>query len=124
MPPFFVVQNLFLEVLSMSENPLLPLPYHSLLPDYDILDEAIGIVEAATSGLTEPGRWGHWYRGKDPAKRAIVAAAQAERRKRREENKKLAWLMNPWSPEAFCGPRRTKRSLNYLRWKFCQTEDR
>jgi len=103
----------------VSENPL-PCPS----APYDVLDEATGIVEAASSGLTEPGRWGHWYRGIDPAKRALVAAAQAERHRVREENKRLAWLLNPWDPSMFEGPRRTERSLRYLRWKFCQTEDR
>ncbi len=84
----------------------------------DVLDEAIAIVEAHSVRLTEPDRWGHWYRGNITEKRTLVKASQDRARERREENKRLAWLMNPWTPEMCMGRTRTERSLNYLRSKF------
>ena len=95
----------------MSEIPRSP-----TLAAYDVLDEAVGIVEAQSVGLTEPGRWGHWYQGIDPAKQAIVAASKAARKARREENKRLTWLCSEWQPEhCLRGIERTNASLEHIK---------
>ncbi len=97
----------------LEHSPLFP---PSTLQDYDVLEEAVKIVEKEEAGITCPGKWGHWYSGKDPAKRALVAKAKAARKARREENKRLAWFASGWRIEdCMRGPKRTQASLAHLR---------
>ena len=100
------------------DNACLKIPHQLFLRlmVYDVLVEAVKIVEAQSVGLTEPGRWGHWYQGHDPVKRAIVAASKAAREARREENKNLAWLCSDWQPEnCLRGVERTNASLEHIK---------
>jgi hypothetical protein len=97
----------------LEHSPLFP---PSPLQDYDVLAEAVKVVERSEAGITCPGKWEHWYNGKDPIKRALVAEAKAKLKARRDENKRLAWLASGWNPyDCLRGPERTQASLAHLR---------
>jgi hypothetical protein len=109
--PFLLSKNILIGGKRMSENS--PTPQ---LEPFDILSEADEILERETAGLYEPGPWGHWYQGSDPAKQAIVAASKAALKARREENKRLNWLCADWELNSCLrGPERTQASLEHIK---------